>query len=135
MIAKEKYLEAIKIVEDYREQLRIANVVRSKRLKEEQLKREEECGEHYYIQNGKWQSGMRCQDCGKTIDQFITHNGLNKNSIDIKEEVSKNYEKRNNTIKDRQKQRLNKQGVKHRPRFNFISQNCYRPKKEKRCVN
>jgi len=68
MIAKEKYLEAIKIVEDYREQLRIANVVRSKRLKEEQLKREEECGEHYYIQNGKWQSGMRCQDCGKTID-------------------------------------------------------------------
>lgn len=74
MITEEKYLEAKKIVEAYDEQLRIANVVRSKLLKEEQLKREQECGDHYYLPRGKWQSGMVCQDCGKTIDQFITHN-------------------------------------------------------------
>jgi hypothetical protein len=68
MITEEKYLEAKKIVEAYNEQLRIANVVRSKRMREEQLKREEECGDHYYLPIGKWSSGMRCQDCGKTIN-------------------------------------------------------------------
>lgn len=68
MITEEQYKEAKKIVEAYDEQLRIANVVRSKRLKEEQLEREKKCGDHYYLPRGKWQSGMMCQDCGKTID-------------------------------------------------------------------
>lgn len=75
MITEEQYKEAKKIMEAYDEQLRTANVVRSKQLKEEQLKKEQECGDHYYLPRGKWQSGMVCQDCGKTIDQFITHNG------------------------------------------------------------
>ena len=67
MITEEQYKEAKKIVEAYDEQLRITNVVRSKRLKEEQLEREQKCGDHYYLPRGKWQSGMVCQDCGKTI--------------------------------------------------------------------
>lgn len=75
MITEEQYKEAKKIVEGYDEQLRIANVVRSKRLKEEQLKREEECGKskfghEYRSSGGKWspQGQMTCIDCGKTID-------------------------------------------------------------------
>lgn len=68
MVTEEQYKEAKKMVETYDEQLRIANVVRSKRLKEEQLKREQECDEHYYLPNGKWSSTRSCQFCGKTID-------------------------------------------------------------------
>tara|TARA_R110000851_G_C12718210_1_gene528158 strand:+ start:347 stop:553 length:207 start_codon:yes stop_codon:yes gene_type:complete len=68
MIKEEQYKQAKKIIEAYEEQLRIDNVFRNKRLKEDQLKREEECGDHHYLPRGKWQSGMMCQDCGKTID-------------------------------------------------------------------
>ena len=75
MITKEQYRKAKKIVEAYDEQLRIADVMRRKRIKEEQVEREHKCnGDHDYISRGKWTSGMVCQDCGKTIDQFITHN-------------------------------------------------------------
>jgi cephalosporin-C deacetylase-like acetyl esterase len=61
--------EAIDFIKEQQAlQLLQANVVRSKRLKEEQLEREQKCGDHYYLPRGKWQSGMVCQDCGKTID-------------------------------------------------------------------
>lgn len=33
-----------------------------------QALKEKECGDHYYIERGKWQSGMICQDCGKIIE-------------------------------------------------------------------
>ena len=68
MISEQEYLKAKKIVSEYDIQLRIALVEHNKLLKEKQLKREIDCGDHYYRPNGKWQSGMTCQDCGKTID-------------------------------------------------------------------
>lgn len=61
----ENYLEMKSQVKKYND---IHNVVRSQRLKEDQIKREQECGDHYYLPRGKWQSGMFCKDCGKTID-------------------------------------------------------------------
>lgn len=71
MITEKTYLEAQKIVDDYKEQLRIAAITSSNSLKEAKLKREQECGEHYYISSGgKWsgQGQMTCQNCGKKID-------------------------------------------------------------------
>jgi len=68
MITEKEYLEAQKIVDAYKEQLRIADVMRSKLMAEKQKEREAKCGEHYYLPIGKWQSGMECQDCGKVID-------------------------------------------------------------------
>ena len=75
MITENEYLEAKKIVEAYDEQLRIANVVHSKWLKDKQLKREQECakskfGHEYLSSGGNWspQGQMTCIDCGKTID-------------------------------------------------------------------
>ena len=67
MITEETYLEAKKIVDAYNEQLRIADVMRSKLMAEKQKEREAKCGEHYYLQRGKWQSGMECQDCGNEV--------------------------------------------------------------------
>jgi hypothetical protein len=67
MITKEEYNKAKRVVENYEEQLRIDDVMRSKKLKEEQVKRELDCKEHYYLPDGKWTSTRSCQDCGKTI--------------------------------------------------------------------
>jgi len=70
MITEKSYLEAQKIVDTYKEQLRIADVMRSNFFKEAQAKREQECGEHYYVSSGgKYspQGQMTCQDCGKTV--------------------------------------------------------------------
>lgn len=67
MITEETYLEAKKIVDAYNEQLRIADVMSSKLMAENQKERESKCGEHYYLPRGKWQSGVECQDCGKVI--------------------------------------------------------------------
>lgn len=71
MITKEEYLEAKKTVEYYTKQLHIAKVVHCKRLKEEQLVREQECGKHDYLSSrGKWSPSGRisCQNCGKILD-------------------------------------------------------------------
>lgn len=67
MITEETYLEAKKIVDTYNEQLRIADVMRSKLMAEAQKKREDECGEHYFLDDGKWTSTRSCQFCGKRI--------------------------------------------------------------------
>lgn len=67
MITEKTYLEAQKIVDAYNEQLRIADVMRSKLMAEAQKKREDECDDHYFIENGKWSSTRTCQDCGKRI--------------------------------------------------------------------
>lgn len=67
MITEETYLEAKRIVDAYKEQLRIADVMRSNMLAEAQKKREAECLEHYFISDGKWTSTRTCQDCGKRI--------------------------------------------------------------------
>jgi len=74
MITEKEYLEAKNIVEAYDEQLRIDNLVRSKRLEEEQCKIEEQCvkdGGHEYRPNThKYGSptAVQCIDCGKYID-------------------------------------------------------------------
>lgn len=62
MITEKEYLEAQKIVDAYKEQLR------NELMAEKQKERETKCGEHYYLPRGKWQSGMECQYCGKVID-------------------------------------------------------------------
>jgi hypothetical protein len=67
MITKNEYLKAKKIVDDYKEQLRIAEVMRAEKLAEEQRKREVDCGEHYYLDGPKWTSYRQCQFCGKKI--------------------------------------------------------------------
>ena len=70
MIQEKDYLEAKKIVEAYEEQLKQALVISSKQKELEQKKREDECGEHYYISSGgKWssQGQMICCHCGHTI--------------------------------------------------------------------
>jgi hypothetical protein len=36
-------------------------------INQEQLIRESNCGEHYYLEDGKWSSTRTCQDCGKKI--------------------------------------------------------------------
>ena len=68
IITEKEYLEAQKIVDAYKEQMKFAKEVLKEHLDEKQRKREENCGDHYYIPKGIWQSGMRCQDCGKEID-------------------------------------------------------------------
>jgi len=66
VITEKSYLEAQKIVDAYKEQLRIADVMRINSLKEAQFKREQECRDHYYIlSNDRYSSDMTCQDCGK----------------------------------------------------------------------
>ena len=67
MKTAKEYLEAQKIVATYNEQLRIADIVRSKLMADAQKKREDECGEHYFTEDGKWTSTRSCQDCGKRI--------------------------------------------------------------------
>jgi hypothetical protein len=42
-------------------------VMRSKLMADAQKKREDECGDHYFIEDGKWSSTRTCQDCGKRI--------------------------------------------------------------------
>lgn len=74
MITEKEYLEAQKIVDAYKEQLRIADVMRSKLLQEEREKKykwcEENGGHEYRSSGGKWSSAtqMSCISCGKTID-------------------------------------------------------------------
>ena len=66
MITKEQYLDAQNIVELYEEQLRQIEINRIDLLREEQLKRESECGDHYYI--GFNYGKRQCQDCGNIIE-------------------------------------------------------------------
>lgn len=74
MITENEYLEAQKIVDAYKEQLRIADVMRSKLLQEEREKKykwcEENGGHEYREDTYKWGSTTRvsCISCGKTID-------------------------------------------------------------------
>jgi len=74
MITEKEYLEAQKIVDAYKEQLRIADVMRSKLLQEEREKKYKWCkengGHEYRSSSGKWSSvtQMTCISCGKTID-------------------------------------------------------------------
>lgn len=67
MITEENYLNAKTIVEAYKEQLKQENIKLNEERKLKQKKKEAECGEHYFISDGKWTSTRTCQDCGKTI--------------------------------------------------------------------
>jgi len=67
MIIKQQYNEAKKIIDAYNEQKRIKLDICKKKLAEKQMKRENECKEHYYVDDGKWSSTQSCIFCGKTI--------------------------------------------------------------------
>ena len=67
MITEKEYLEAQKIVDEYKEQLRTAEVMRKELMIEKQREQESKCIEHYFLPMGKWSSGVKCQDCGKII--------------------------------------------------------------------
>ena len=73
MITEKEYLEAQKIVDAYKEQLRIADVMRSKLLQEEREKKYKWCAENvgheYRSSGGKLSSStqMSCISCGKII--------------------------------------------------------------------
>ena len=71
MIKSDEYLKALKTVKDYEEQEKYAKEVKAKEDKLKQQKREDECGEHYYLPDGgKYSSSSQrsCQFCGKTIN-------------------------------------------------------------------
>lgn len=69
MVTEQEYLKAKKVVEDYNEQVRISNIAHNEKIKKEQLKREEECGEHYYVPDKhKYATTSSCTFCGKTIE-------------------------------------------------------------------
>ena len=71
MITKEEYLKAKKVINDYKEQLRKADVMRSEILKKEQRIREENCEDHEYEDASyKWGSPtrMKCINCDKIIN-------------------------------------------------------------------
>jgi hypothetical protein len=70
MITENEYLHAKKVTEQYEDQLKQSREMANKQRETDQRKRENECGEHYFIASGgKWssQGQMTCQNCGKTI--------------------------------------------------------------------
>ena len=54
-------------VDSIESKLHQPTVMRSKLMADAQKKREDECGDHYFIEDGKWSSTRTCQDCGKRI--------------------------------------------------------------------
>lgn len=67
MITEKEYLEAQKIVDSYKEQLNAEKVALNKARLDAQERREDECDEHYFLEDGKWSSTRSCQFCGKRI--------------------------------------------------------------------
>lgn len=68
MITKEQYDAALKIVEDYTKQEKLA---REKAESERQAKLYQDylnCGEHRYLPMGKWSSGVQCAFCKHIIN-------------------------------------------------------------------
>lgn len=68
IITEEEYAEAQRIINEYQAQLKEKREAEDIKRKEAQLKRESECKEHYYLDDGKWTSTMSCQFCGKQIN-------------------------------------------------------------------
>lgn len=69
MISEKEYLAAKKIIEEYEEEERVLNEIRRKKREAEQIQKENECAEHYYLPiiPRRWEASMRCQSCGKEI--------------------------------------------------------------------
>lgn len=70
MVNERDYLAAKKVINDYESQLKITQAEQRKKIETEQEKREQDCGEHYFLPSGgKWspEGQMSCQFCGKTI--------------------------------------------------------------------
>lgn len=67
VITKQMYEDAKALVKEYEEEMAV-HKAEVERLREfQQRLREQACGEHYFLERGKWQNGMQCQDCGKII--------------------------------------------------------------------
>lgn len=72
MITQKEYLEAEKVVAEYKEQLRITKINHNNQLNQEREKKYRWCeqngGHEYRPSGGKWSSvtQISCIDCGKT---------------------------------------------------------------------
>lgn len=69
VIEENEYLEALSIVEKYKDQLAKLEEIRLEKLRTEKIQKENECAEHYYLPiiPRRWEASMRCQFCGKEI--------------------------------------------------------------------
>lgn len=71
-ITEEEYLKAINIVKSYEEQLEKGRNEIKRQIEKEQLIKEKNCKEHYFISSGgKWssQGEMTCIHCNKVINK------------------------------------------------------------------
>lgn len=74
MITEKEYLDAQKIVDEYKKQSNESNIIKQNRLQEKRKENEKWCSEHggheYRPSGGKWSSATQrsCMYCGKTID-------------------------------------------------------------------
>lgn len=68
MITTEEYMKAHAVINQYvQEQKEISDKKEKDRLSEIK-KKQDECGEHYYLDVGKYSSSKRCQFCGKELN-------------------------------------------------------------------
>lgn len=66
MITEKEFLNAIKIVDQYRAQQKEIELKIRNQQEIEQQKREDECGDHYFLQIGNvYSDKMSCSFCGK----------------------------------------------------------------------
>jgi hypothetical protein len=67
MVTREQYLEALEIVKSFEAQEKKALEDGLSKKKELQRKREDECQDHYFLDDGKYTSTKTCTFCGKKI--------------------------------------------------------------------
>lgn len=67
MISEHDYIRAKEIISQYEKEKEEERNRLNKEMEIAQRKREEDCKEHYFLDDGKWTSTRTCQFCGKQI--------------------------------------------------------------------